>query len=271
MRYSDTYTGLHTHSLYEAHYIYDGGETVIGFHREDNVRHEITVSPKQLVLIPPGFYHATDPVSFVKRFDFRFNIVESVVGRLAYPLIMESELIDDVFKGVERCHKSLAEDSEAYFLRMQFLLSSFVLTLCGELFDDRAPVPKKYLLSASELESDRGALIEEFINTHYSSPTALQDLAALLHLSIRQTQTVVKQLTGKNFKQLILDQKMITAKYIIETTDVKLDEIRAFVGYTWYNSFHTAYVNYYGCSPIVHRLAARENADGSVRNEEILV
>ncbi|RBQ30851.1 AraC family transcriptional regulator [Arcobacter sp. FW59] len=58
-----------------------------------------------------------------------------------------------------------------------------------------------------------------------------------------------KQLFNTTIGQLILEQKMTYAKYLLETSEFSIAEISRFVGYKHQQNFSTAFVQFFGIKP----------------------
>jgi len=95
----------------------------------------------------------------------------------------------------------------------------------------------------------RKRIIEEYISNFYMEQGGISELAKILYLSPRQTQSVVKSLMGENFKTLIVRQRIHAANLLMKTTNLSLDEISREIGYHSYSGFYMAYVKLMGCSP----------------------
>lgn len=241
-------TAIHAHNCVEGQYLYDGTEKIIYIDESVNAFREITVSAGDLVLIPKNFYHSTSTQGKLRRLDFKLDLSSMISFSSASPLVLNAPVIREIFERMA----SYDTDEQTYYDHGQFLLLSLLLLL-----PDYSPALSRRKETFStvlpDTDAKRKTQIEDFLNAYSSIPNALETLANSLHLSVRQTQTVVQKTMGKTFKQLILEQKMITAKFLIQTTRTPLEQIGEYVGYGWYNSFHTAYVNYYGCTPATHR------------------
>ena len=87
-------------------------------------------------------------------------------------------------------------------------------------------------------------LIREFFSTYYNENVSLSDLAAILHLSERQTERRVFAYTGNSFRKELVETRMNAAKHLMETTDMPLTAIAKHVGYSSYTGFWKARQRY---------------------------
>lgn len=83
-------------------------------------------------------------------------------------------------------------------------------------------------------------LDEFFTHLPLKKPT-LADLANRLHLSISQTQRLIKNRYGISFQQKLIKAKIEQSKRLIATTQLSLEAISERVGYSSYNAFFEAF------------------------------
>lgn len=109
--------------------------------------------------------------------------------------------------------------------------------------------------SQAQSDSCPTIIIEKYLSKACLNPDAnLTELAKLLNLSKKQAERTIKNLTGKNFKKLLMMRRMSEAKELIERTDMKITQIATRVGYNSYESFYRAFMGFYGVSPKVFRV-----------------
>ena len=88
--------------------------------------------------------------------------------------------------------------------------------------------------------TDEGMLIEVFFSTSYNKDVQLSDLAAILHLSERQTERKLIEHTGHTFREELAATRISVAKYLQSTSSMSLSEIATYVGYHSYAGFWKA-------------------------------
>ncbi len=96
-------------------------------------------------------------------------------------------------------------------------------------------------------------LLDEFFTHLPLERNTLTDLAERLHMSVSQTQRLVKSHYGMSFQQKLIQSKIQKSKRLISTTDLSLEEISQRVGYNSYNAFFEAFLAQTGESPSQHR------------------
>ncbi|MBO5754449.1 MAG: helix-turn-helix domain-containing protein [Clostridia bacterium] len=80
------------------------------------------------------------------------------------------------------------------------------------------------VLSAPDV-NHYGVLIHDFFNVHYSEDIHIKDLAEHLHLSVRQTERLVKEHTAHSFRQELFHARLSAAKHLLETTGLSPKEV----------------------------------------------
>ena len=205
---------LHKHNFSEIHFI-TGGNAV--FKTEET---EVMLKSGSVIIIPQGVFHClhtaeSNTLHNAFQIDFELNKVKTAhVG---------DEIISKFFAEIDLCRQT--SDYSA--------IASYIGIFCSSLGLD---FPK---LSANNV-TDYGFIIQEFLSLHYNENLLLKDLADELHLSERQTERLVKEHTGKSFKEELCAIRMNIAKQLSENSDMSLYEIANYVGYDSYAGFWKA-------------------------------
>ena len=76
----------------------------------------------------------------------------------------------------------------------------------------------------------RKAEIRRYIRYNAAQRIALADLARELHLSPSRTSHAVRDLFGKSFRDLLRDERIQRAKYLLQSTDYPVGQIARQVG-----------------------------------------
>lgn len=84
---------------------------------------------------------------------------------------------------------------------------------------------------------DYAALIYEFISKKYNQNIKISELAEELHLSVKQTERLVKKYTGYTFKKAIMNCRINVAEFLEKNTDMSKSEISEYVGYSNYSGY----------------------------------
>lgn len=90
----------------------------------------------------------------------------------------------------------------------------------------------------------------------------LDELSALLNLSVRQTQRLLNQNFGKTFSQKLTEARMAAAVQYLRNTDLSITEISELIGFSSIEHFSSAFKRFTGLSPRQYR---REGGERGVR------
>lgn len=107
---------------------------------------------------------------------------------------------------------------------------------------------------ASNYEQDLLFRILKYIETHYKTGT-LADISAQQRLPTYCVSRLLKKYTGHNFKELLQQQKLQQAVYLLSQTTLSVDGIIEAVGYSNSSFFYRIFREKYGCSPKEYRTA----------------
>ncbi len=148
----------------------------------------------------------------------------------------------------------LREKRPGYHEAARHLLALLVLelgrTLCQEPDGQSAP-------ASGKAEKNAAQIIEDFLLIRPNHRYLRKDLAALLYMSERHLERLLKTLYGKPFRAILLDARMETAQYYVTQSALPLFEIARLVGYGSPNAFQSAYKAYYGRTPSTARTLGR--------------
>jgi AraC-like DNA-binding protein len=205
---------LHRHIYAELHFVL-GGDADFSIGRD-----RIHVEDGHMLMIPPRTMHACLQESEgVRHTAFQVDLPCDGVRVLPVsPIILR-----EFYGAIDNCVQS-GDHGE---------VSAYMALLCHPLTAETA-VPVRQTL-------DYGFLIQEFFSRRYREDIHLSDLAELLCLSERQTERAVLSHTGKTFRRELTATRMAVARHLMETTELSLQEIAAYVGYESYVGFWKAF------------------------------
>ncbi|WP_313630528.1 AraC family transcriptional regulator [Enterococcus devriesei] len=78
---------------------------------------------------------------------------------------------------------------------------------------------------------------------------SLQELAAELGYNRNYLSNLIKKETGKNFKQLVIEQRLHEAHHLLLTTNISIDTICEYVGFTNRTQFYKKFNELFNASP----------------------
>lgn len=91
-----------------------------------------------------------------------------------------------------------------------------------------------------------------YAEEHYKNGS-LSEAAKLLHRDSASLSRQIKQLTGKNFTDIIQDKRLSQAAYLLRNTEMTVADISRAVGYENVSYFYRCFEKRYGCLPSVLR------------------
>lgn len=107
----------------------------------------------------------------------------------------------------------------------------------------RSDIPQEYYID----------LMDEYFTHCYRQSTSLQDLANQLHLSVSQTQRMIKNHYGVSFREKLIQTRIDAAKRFLRDTALSLETIAEQVGYHSYNGFFETFYSKVGKTPSEYR------------------
>ena len=199
---------LHSHPYAEIHIFIEGD----GEYHIEGARYALAVG--DAVLIPAGQLHATATSGGSRVFVLQADLAVATVQRLSLPAAMLSALAS-------------AEGEE---------IGGVIPVLCYLVASFSGPA-----LYSVRQNDDYAYLIHEYVEQNYHRPLRLGDLAAVLHLSERQTQRIIRSLFGVSFSELLASHRVSVAERLAATTEMPWARIAEYVGYETYSGFRRAY------------------------------
>ncbi|WP_296840437.1 AraC family transcriptional regulator [Marvinbryantia sp.] len=106
--------------------------------------------------------------------------------------------------------------------------------------------------SAGNYEQDMIFRILKYIETHYKSGT-LSDISAELKLPPYYVSRLLKKYTGHTFKELLQQQKLQQASYLLSHTTLSANAVMEAIGYSNSSFFYRAFRERFGVSPKEYR------------------
>lgn len=237
---------LHRHMHYEVHYI-NSGDVLFEFENSSK-----RIQKKTLVIIAPEVYHTVNFLSKqAEHVAFELRLSKSNTGKDLYS---DYNLL---FEKIKECvflpyHKSDFLDFKESIpfsintvgeciskAKLTLLFFELTKTMSENLNIDKT----KTDISLEAKQSDDSEEIIDikimrYIETHYSEPITIADLAATLYISPRHTERVIKKIFSKTFTELLQEYRIAIAKYKIKNElNSSLEDIGRSVGFDSYSSF----------------------------------
>lgn len=113
-------------------------------------------------------------------------------------------------------------------------------------------------LALSDREEKNTVRIYKYIEENYRNGS-LTELAGVLNYDIYHLSALIKRKTGKTFTELIQDKRLSQAAFLLKTTNLKVSQVAALVGYENESYFHRLFNKQFSLSPRSYRLANKDS------------
>jgi AraC-like DNA-binding protein len=241
---------LHTHSYYELLISLEGS---FFLDLSDGDCKELRSG--DFCLIPPGVYHGSRPAGEnSKKLALRFRYVreskQEQRGSLYEMFHRAMKACEDVIlffedsdmiRRIEELRRELLTQGRATREYTEVLLNQLYLILM-RMLDDRLDAEAAFKQTDVEDEREqRRVRIEEFFQNYYGCSITEDHMAEMMCLSRRQLSRVLREIYGKSFRQLLIDERLHRAAQLLRITDWSVEEIALAVGYTSLSGFYSAF------------------------------
>lgn len=206
-------TTFHTHNYTEIHLLL-GGTATIALEGGECVLHS-----GDMLVIPPRTLHACVRQEAEARHS-AFQIDQDVGAHTIFPL--DEAVVRCYFSEIQRAKKT----------GDYTVLSALIAVWCCYIAPGERVAPRPVVSDAF--------VIHEFFSLHYNEDVCLGDLSRELHLSERQTERLVQEHMGGNFRQTLADARIRMARQWMANSSIPLHEIAQRVGYRSYAGFWKA-------------------------------
>ena len=95
-------------------------------------------------------------------------------------------------------------------------------------------------------------VVEDAFFYRYRTLT-LEELAGILHLSVRQTQRLLRRSFGKTFSQKLNEARIAAAAQLLQDTGLSVTEIGERTGFSSIEHFSSSFRRFTGVSPTRYR------------------
>lgn len=256
----------HKHKFIEISYVYSGevNEVVNGV--------PLTLKKGDLIILDTNVTHSIDVTGFndillnfpINKEYFNnsfFNQLDSdnIVTNFLLHALYESQKYNTylIFHTEENefIHTiicKLAQELMSPNINSSAIIDSCLVILFSELL--RIYDAEKKSEKRSDLSKQRKLSIDilNYISSNYQSIT-LASAAEHFHFTPNYFSNIVKKYTGKNFKDLILDEKLKKASYLLRSTSLTIEEVIAKVGISNIQFFYKKFKEQYGVTPYKYK------------------
>lgn len=253
---------LHSHQFLEFNYMLSGeSKQIIN-------GNEVVLKEKQVLLLDTNSEHELAPlgekdilINFLFRTkDLNIDILKRINSEntgLTYDFIMnavlgsdyhDNYLILDIRKYAEI--QATLEQMILEFLARNRLTSEILTAQSQVLFLQLSRVYHSQLAKIYSDISNADLMIETLyqIENDYRELT-LEKLAAKLGYNKNYLSNAIKKKTGKTFKELLTEQRLNEAHRLILATNLPIETVADYVGYSNRTQFYKKYKDYFGTTP----------------------
>lgn len=245
----DIFKGVHLHDCYEIYYLEEG--EIVHFVDEKTY----IARAGDFVLIPPGSVHKTLPrhgqahtriliylpASFLQGVEdaglydsFEQILVTTTNRRLAQRLL----------------GSLLAEDSGAANPTLMRAMMTELLIYLNRWASLESPQREQEPQSGMERKVKE---MTEYLDAHFSEPITLPELAERFYLNPTYVSRIFRRITGMTYTEYLTRRRLKQAVHLLNTTDKKVAEISALVGFHSDNHFCKIFKQHMGASPKTFR------------------
>ena len=108
-------------------------------------------------------------------------------------------------------------------------------------------------------EESRKIEILSYVKSSYRT-ASLGELSERLYLTVPYLSKITKELFGKSFKELVVDERMARARTAFLNTELSVGDVIRSVGYENESYFHREFKKRYGITPLAMRKNTRSNS-----------
>jgi len=263
----DTIMHSHSHPGFELQYITEGK----GFVRSDNQKYRIKKG--SYVIMAPNLLHVlqSSTETPLRRVTFLFYISKPLEEKKKNNVDEERKVVDiltgipdicviedgsALYESFQRIGKEIMEKKLGYLEKLKGMFESLLIDVARDVTDlpvlDRIPLP-------ADMDENRAQFIEDYFNANYNKSCRRRDLAAMLYLSEKQLERILKRLYQKSFRELLLESRMSMSDYFLAEGKMSMNEIAICLGYSSVNAFGYAYKKHYGTTAGVKRKLLGDN------------
>lgn len=260
-----SYIPFHVHNYVELTYVYEGECTV------EVQNKEIILKRGSFIFVDKEIPHR---VRETKESDIIMNIIlktdylsPAFLSRLSNHSIISSFLVDSLvdsrrrnkfllFHANEQSEHQIYNamehlmceyyDKQAY---SQEIIDSYLIILFTEMIRFN-----EYQHQVEKVDSNSHSLIDflKYIETHFKDCN-LTTMAEHFNFHPNYLTALLKQGTGKSFKELLQIQKLSNATFLLKNSDLPIEQIVYEVGYSSISFFYRKFKSIYGMTPIEFR------------------
>lgn len=242
--------GRHCNADFEIHIMLSGSCSLeVG-------NQDIHFQTARAMLIAPGTFHGPHDLSEdFERFCFSFMPTRQDITQKLIDQVRTVAICSLPQEAITLCRLILGELSET-LPYSEDVIRAFFTNLLVIIFR-RTHLEFSTQAVPVNTATWRTTIIDKFFSPWPDAFGTEDELAAMLNLSRRQLNRVLIQNYGMGYRQKMIRARMEYAGNLLRTTDYKVGQIGALVGYTAESSFYKAFQSYYNMTPQEFRNAKK--------------
>lgn len=271
-------TMKHNHAAFELQFIDSGSGTLVLEDREQ------ALEAGTIHIIGQHIFHSflPDPAVPGARSTFRFTFqeastldpnfpqeeadrIQASLSRLTYCGLTDPARNRTIFRLLAEVRAEVETPSLGSYSKVLSLFAQLIVELVrGIQLEQQAD--RQYPLPQKNKYDQWSYLIDHFFH-HFQQDLTLEQLAASLNLSTKQTQRVLKKHFHTTFKQKLMDTRVEVAKDWLRTSRLSVERIAADVGYSSTQYFCQLFQHKTGLTPSEYRLAEQAGIPGLAKTD----
>ena len=234
------YSEKHFHKFHEIVYCYEGFLNVL----YDGASERISVG--DMVVIPKGTEHS------IETYDDTYYAVLGFWGGNRWDSVQAVTVFENF--PTSEAFKRILEYNYGNYKYKKELINACLCEIIAMMLEKSGMADERARNNITlENKGYRSYIIECFFLENFSANPKLSELADILHLSVQQTQRIIKKMYNMTFREYVAVLKFNKAKSILKETDMNMTEIAAAVGYSNAHNLFKLFKDKMGITPKEYR------------------
>ena len=242
-----------THSFWQVDFCSAGSAEIVF------QKYKLPVTPRDILIIPPGVPHMFRYTSLTERFccySFKFDLTDDFLSKTCIPKLISGkekeasretalECIARIFHSIfpeKYWNQSLAFATSHLWPDITLLENMLYGTLCNFYFEE----------SENESISKQSRFIRkirEYIILQDGAPVTLKELADNFHYTPNHLSAMIYKETGIRAKHFIDNERVAIAQRFLQYSNLKINELADMMGFNDINYFRKFFKRLSGFSP----------------------
>ncbi len=247
---------IHFHPEYELNYIHNakGGRRIIGDHISE-------IGKKELVLTGPNLFHGWENYKNSGKTEFHeitiqfpndvfgenlldrnlLKAIKTMLQNANRGILFSKETTVRVEKKIHKLSKTNGFDS---FLQFQSLLYDLAISRDQTFLTNMSFQHQNDFYNSEHIEK-----IYRFLKENYHRKIRVEEVAALVNMSVISLSRLTKQRTGKSFMEFLIEVRLGAATRSLIETNNSISEICYDCGFNNISNFNRIFKKYQNCTP----------------------